>query len=393
MQSRADAHNLLEAARGLKPLVDSLRNRFDHERQLPRALVDAVGAAGLFGMWLPRSLGGAELDPLSFLTVIEELARQDGSLGWCTVVAAGYARLAGSLPDDVAAEIFGSGRSILAGTTNPSGKALAVPGGYRVTGRWSYGSFIGHSHWVLGNCVTHDAGDPRRDASGGPDFRLCLFPREQVEVFDIWRVGGLRATGSDDYQVTDLFVPEGRTIPLSGASPVPRQPGALFAPMPNTLVSFIAIVALGIARAAIEALTELASAKTPTGSHSVLRDKPLAQADRARAEALVRSGRAFLFDELGSVWDQMLAGHPVTARSRMLVRLAAYQAMQNAIQAVDLMFALGGGTALFEGNRLERCFRDVHAAGQHGAVAAMSNLEPIGRVLLGLEQGTAGLKS
>jgi len=83
----------------------------------------------------------------------------------------------------------------------------------------------------------------------------------------------------------------------------------------------------------------------------------------------------------------------VTARSRMLVRLAAYQAMQNAIQAVDLMFALGGGTALFEGNRLERCFRDVHAAGQHGAVAAMSNLEPIGRVLLGLEQGTAGLKS
>ena len=147
--------------------------------------------------------------------MIEELARQDGSLGWCTVVAAGYARLAGSLPDDVAAEIFGSGRSILAGTTNPSGKALAVPGGYRVTGRWSYGSFIGHSHWVLGNCVTHDAGDPRRDASGGPDFRLCLFPREQVEVFDIWRVGGLRATGSDDYQVTDLFVPEGRTIPLA----------------------------------------------------------------------------------------------------------------------------------------------------------------------------------
>jgi len=390
MQPQSDADTLLESARRLKPLVDSLRDRFDRHRQLPRALVDAVGDAGLFGMWLPRSLGGAELDPLAFLTVIEELARQDGSLGWCTVIAAGYARLAGALSDDVAREIFGSGRAILAGSTNPSGKALAVTGGYRVTGRWSYGSFIGHSNWVLGNCVTHDHAGPRRDASGGPEFRLALFPREQVEVFDIWRVGGLRATGSDDYQVSDVFVPEGRTIALSGASPVQREPGTLFAPMPNTLVSFIAIVALGIARAAIEALTDLASAKTPTGSQSVLRDKPLAQADVARAEALVRSGRAYLFDELGTVWQQMLDGQPVASRSRTLVRLAAYQATQHAIQAVDLMFALGGGSALFEGNRLERCFRDVHAAGQHGAVATMSNLEPIGRVLLGVEQAMAG---
>ena len=315
MQSHAQSHPPLEAARGLKPLVDLLRDRFDHDRQLPRALVDAVGAAGLFGMWLPRSLGGPELDPLTFLTVIEELARLDGSLGWCTVIPAGYGRLAGAMTED-AAEKFSardarswSARSIRPGRRWPSG-------GYRVTGRWSYGSFIGHSHWVLGNCITHDDGRPRRDASGGPEFRLCLFPREQVEVFDIWHVGGLRATGSDDYQVTDLFVPEELTIPLPGFSPVPRQPGPLYAiPMTSTFVSCIAIVALGIARAAIEALTELASAKTPTGSQAVLRDKPLAQADMARAEALVRSGRAYLFDELGTVWQGLLAGHPARCKA------------------------------------------------------------------------------
>jgi len=390
MQSHAQSHPPLQAARDLKPLVDSLRDRFDHDRQLPRALVDAVGAAGLFGMWLPRSLGGPELDPLTFLTVIEELARLDGSLGWCTVIPAGYGRLAGAMTDSAAETVFGSGRSILVGTLNPTGRSVAVSGGYRVTGRWSYGSFIGHSDWVLGNCITHDDGTPRRDASGGPEFRLCLFPREQVEVFDIWHVSGLRATGSDDYQVTELFVPEALTIPLPGFSPVPRQPGTLYAiPMTSTFVSCIAIVALGIARAAIEALAELAGAKTPTGSQSVLRDKPLAQADMARGEALVRSGRAYLFDALGTVWETLLAGHPASLQSRALVRLAACQATQNAIQAVDLMFALGGGTALFEGNRLERCFRDVHAAGQHIAVATMSNLEPVGRVLLGLDPGTA----
>ncbi len=390
MQSNPEAHPLLEAARGLKPLVDSLRDRFDRDRRLPGALVDAIGEAGLFGMWLPRSLGGPELEPLTFLTVIEELAGLDSSLGWCTVIPAGYGRLAGALREDAAQEVFGSGRSILVGTLNPTGKALAVPGGYRVTGRWSYGSFIGHSHWVLGNCITQSSSGPRRDESGGPEFRLCLFPREQVEVFDIWHVGGLRGTGSDDYQVTGLFVPEELTIPLPGFTPVPREPGPLYAiPMTSTFVSCIAIVALGIARAAVEALIELASAKTPTGSQAVLREKPLAQADVARAEALVRSGRAYLFDELGTVWQGLLSGRPATLQSRAQVRLAACQATHNAIQAVDLMFALGGGTALFEGNRLERCFRDAHAAGQHVAVATMSNLEPVGRVLLGLDPGTA----
>jgi alkylation response protein AidB-like acyl-CoA dehydrogenase len=286
------------------------------------------------------------------------------------------------MPLDVATEIFGSGRTVLVGTLNPAGKAVAVPGGYRVTGRWSYGSFIAHSQWVLGNCIVQD--EP------GPVFRLCIFPRADVEVFDIWHVGGLRATGSNDYQVMDLFVPEERALPIPGFSPAARQPGALYAvPMLATFVSCIAIVTLGIARAAIEALIEIAAAKTPTGSDSVLREKPSVQADMARAEALVRSGRAFLFDALGACWDDALAGRPITLQRRAVVRLAACQATQNAVQAVDLKYACAGGTSLFEGNRLERCFRDVHAGAQHFAVAPQSNLEPIGRVLFGLDPGRA----
>lgn len=386
-----EAEALLAAARGLAPLVDTLRERFDLDRTLPPSLVDAMHTAGLFRMWVPRDLGGAELDPLSFLTVIEELGRLDGSVGWCAVIPAGYARLSGALADHVAREIFqGAGKGLLVGTLNPTGKAVAVPGGYQVTGRWGYGSFIAYGEWVLGNCITQNASGPRRDDDGNPEFRLCLFPRDAATVFDIWHVGGLRATGSNDFEVADLFVPEAYTIRLQEFQPPPLRPGPLYAvPMTSTFVSCIATVALGIARAAIEALIEIGSSKTSAGSATVLRDKPLAQSDLTRAEALVRSGRAFLFDELGAMWNNTVAGRSTTIQERARVRLAAVHAAQCAIQATDLMYQLGGGASLFQGGRLERCFRDVHAAGQHVAVSPLSNLEPIGRVLFGLSPGMA----
>ncbi len=382
--------DLLAAARRLEPLVAELRDRFDQDRQLPPRLVDELHAANLFRMWLPRAIGGAELPPLAFLAVIEELSRQDGSLGWCTVIPAGYGRLAGALEEDVARKIFATGMGVLVGTLNPTGKAAAAPGGYRVTGRWSYGSFIGYGDWVLGNCITADAAGPRQAADGGPEFRLCLFPRADVEVFDIWHVGGLRATGSNDFQVTDLFVPERHTIPLVDFQPPPRRPGPLYAvPMTSTFVSCIATVALGIARAAIELLIEIGAEKRTAGSSTVLRDKPMAQADLARAEALLGAGRAYLFGELGTMWEDAVAGRAIELRARAAVRLAACHATQCAIQVVDLMYQSAGGAALFQSGRLERCLRDVHAAGQHIAVNMQANLEPVGRVLFGLPPGMA----
>jgi indole-3-acetate monooxygenase len=382
------ADRYIQTARSLAPLVDELRERFDQERDVPGELVDALRAGGLFGMWLPRALGGPELDPLSFLTVIEELSRLDGTVGWCTVIPAGYSRLAAGLDETVAREIFGSGRSVLVGTLNPTGKAVAVEGGYLVSGTWGYGSFINHSQWVLGNCVTHVDGSPKLTDESGPELRLAIFPSEDVEVIDVWHVGGLRGTGSNDYRVTGLFVPEERTIPLPGFSPVPRQPGPLYVvPMTSTFVACIATVALGIARAAIEALDEIAGSKTPMGSQAVLRERAIPQANRARAEALVRAGRAYLFEEIERVWLNAVAGRPIATQSRANVRLAACHATTSAIEAVDLVYALGGGSSLFETNRLQRCFRDIHAAGAHVAVAPIANLEPVGRVLFGLDPG------
>ncbi len=211
-----------------------------------------------------------------------------------------------------------------------------------------------------------------------------------MEVFDVWHVGGLRATGSNDYQVTDLFVPEQHTIPLVDFQPPPRRPGPLYSvPMTSTFVSCVATVTLGIARAAIDSLVEIGAEKKTAGQPTVLRDKPLAQADLARAEALLGSGRAYLFGELGKMWEDTVAVRPITIRARAAVKLAACHAAQCAIQAVDLAYQSAGGVSVFQGSRLERCFRDVHVAGQHVALSMQASLEPVGRVLFGLPPGAA----
>jgi alkylation response protein AidB-like acyl-CoA dehydrogenase len=382
--------NPLAAAQRLEPLVAQLRGRLDGERRLPVELMQAIGDAGLFGMWLPRALDGPERPPLVFMEVIEELSRQDGSVGWCTAIAAGHGRFAGALPWHSASEIFGSGSTVLAGTLNPVGKAIAVRGGYRVTGRWGYGSVIDHAQWVYGNCVTHDADGSRRSHEEAPELRLCLFPRAAVDVTDTWHVSGLRGTGSHDFAVTDLFVPEDNTIPLRDFTPVPTQPGRIYTvPMPLIFSSILAVILLGIARSAIEALVALAANKKPMGSSTVLRERALIQGDLARAEALVRAGRALLFSEVEAMWQDALAGRSATLRRRGLVRLAACEAGHYAIQAVDLVHAAGGGASIREDNRIERCWRDAHAAAQHFSVSEHDNLEPVGRVLFGLEPGTA----
>jgi alkylation response protein AidB-like acyl-CoA dehydrogenase len=380
----------LTAAQRLEPLVTRLRGRLDRERRLPDELVQAIGDAGLFGMWLPRALGGSERPPLVFLNVIEELSRQDGSVGWCTAIAAGHSRFAGALPRHSASEIFRCGRTVLAGTLNAVGKATAVRNGYRVTGRWGYGSVIDHAQWVYGNCVTHDEDGSRRTQGDAPELRLCLFPRAAADVIDTWHVSGLRGTGSHDFAVTDLFVPEDNTVLLRDFTPVPTQPGPIYAvPMSPIFSSILAAILLGIARSAIEALVTLAASKTPMGSPTVLRERPLIQADLVRAEALVRAGRAMLFDEVEAMWQDVLAGGTVTLRRRALVRLAACEAGQFAIRAVDLVYAAAGGTSVREANRIERCWRDAHAGAQHFSVSEHSNLEAVGRVLFGLEPGTA----
>jgi alkylation response protein AidB-like acyl-CoA dehydrogenase len=380
---------LIQAARELAPTIEAVRQAIERQRELPPSLVDAMGAAGMFSLWLPVSLGGPELNVVDYVRVIEELSRIDGSVGWCATVASAYSFFAGCLQSDVAHRIYDGGRTVVAGTVMPSGKAFVTDSGYRVTGHWSYGSGIRHSTWVLGNCVVHDRDGPRHGLNGAPVIRLALFPTSAVEVIDTWSVSGLRATGSHDYCVADLFVPEDHTIDYSAADAV--QTGTLYAvPLISVLAVAIAAVPLGIARSAIDELVALASAKTPYGSLTLLRDKPAVQADVARAEVLLGSARSYLFSMVGELWEDVAGRVAASMQRRAMVRLACTYAAQAASQAVDLMYNAAGGTAIFESGRLERCFRDVHACTQHIATST-GNYEAGGRVLLGLDPGTPRL--
>ena len=383
--SLGNAVSYVDAARNLAPQVQALRREIEHRRMLPVELVEPMAASGFFRLWRCSAIGGPELTFAEFAHVIEELSRADGSVGWCAMVASVFSRLSGYLSEDVGRAIFGDS-SRLAGSINPTGKAVAIGGGYRVSGQWSYGSFIQHSDWTVGNSIVYDGDAPRRDSNGSPDIRFMIFPTSEVEIIDSWHVAGLRGTGSCDFKVNDLVVPEEHALPAFAAKPL--RPGPLYAtPLITIFAASLPCVSMGIARAAIEAFVALADAKTPMGSTSRLKDKPMAQVDLGRAEAQLRSGRAFLFEAIGEIWDEAAAGKTPTLRQRAIARLAAAKAAEASAQAVDLLFNAAGGTALFESNPLERCFRDVHATTQHIGTQ-QANFELAGRVLLGLDPGT-----
>ena len=359
---------LVQAARAAAPAIVAARDRVDRAGALPPALVAALRAAHLFELWLPAALGGPELHPIDLVRVIEVLAAADGSVGWCAAVAATLSVLAGSLRTDVAREIFGN-HGITAGAFRPKGRALPVAGGLRVTGRWEFGSGILHSTWVAVHC------------HAGAEMRFVFVPAGEVEVIPAWDVTGLRGTGSHDFRIDDVFVPEERTATAFAATPSERGP-LYQIPLLSLSTTSLAAVTLGIARAAIDALIALAATKTPTGSPSLLRDKPRAQYAAGRAEALLRAGRAGLFEALRQQWDAAQTGAARSAEARVSSRLACAYAAEASAQAVDLVYRAAGGTALFEANPIARCFRDVHAATQHIGLSD-DNYEHAGAVLFG----------
>jgi alkylation response protein AidB-like acyl-CoA dehydrogenase len=360
--------------------------RSEADRRVPAELIDEMRAAGVFSMLVPRALGGTETEPLAFLDAIETLSAGDGSAGWCAMIGASTNATAGYLPEEGAREVFRRPGTIVGGTFNPQGRAEPVDGGFRVRGRWPYGSGVEHSDWMAAAClVVGPDGQPRLVDGDRPDARLAVFATSDVEVHDTWRTTGLRGTGSHDFSVDGVFVPESHTTTFDFSAwpegPLWRMPlfTLLFPPM--------GAVPLGIARAAIDEVVALAPAKTPYRSARVMAERDMVQVAVARAEALTRSARAFLHEAVGELWDGARAGDPATLEQRAMARLAAVHAARSAIEAVTLCFEAAGGSAVYASSGLQRHLRDVHTAGQH-VVLATSGFETVGRVLLGLPPDT-----
>jgi alkylation response protein AidB-like acyl-CoA dehydrogenase len=381
-----EAARLIQAVADLGPTIAGMRDQIERERRLPVPLVERLRELGFFSLWLARDFGGPELSLTDFVRVVEALARSDASVAWCATNGGGYARFSGFLPKAVAHRIFVEERAVVAGNMGPLGRAVQVPGGYRVTGRWPYGSGITHSDWALGGCVVLDGDAPRRKPDGTPDARIVFFPAAAAEVLDTWDVGGLRGTGSHDYRVADLFVPETHTVSRAGDTPL--LPGPLYAlPFHTAFGVSIAAVPLGIARAALDSLRELSASKTPRIGSVLLRDRPVIQAAVGRAEAVLRAARAFLLEACHEAWSGASAGAPLSLEQRALVRLACAHVAEAAKEVVQTAYDAGGATSVYETCLLQRCFRDAHAAAQHVQVQS-GNFETGGRVMLGMEPGT-----
>jgi indole-3-acetate monooxygenase len=380
---------LIEAAQRIAPLVRACRDEGERERRLPAPVLAAMHGAQLFRMYIPKALGGLETDPITSMAVVEEIARADAAAAWNLMLGATYGLWAAFLPEDAAREVYGASDAVVAGALRPSGRARQVDGGFVVDGRWSFASGIRHSAWWNAGCLVVRDGSDHEDAPrpAAPEPWLVFFPAKDGELIDNWDVGGLRGTGSHDYAVSGLFVPQARAIPFDAE---PRAPGPLYRlPRQALLDNTMAALPLGIARTAIDALVEIAAGgKRPAGAGVPLAERATVQADVARAEALYLSGRAFLYDSVAQSWEAARTGRALPVRDVAVLRLARTYAVQAAVQAVDLMYTNAGGGAIYTRNPLERCFRDIHTVTQHVSMSP-ANYEVSGRVLLGLDPDRA----
>ena len=379
--AQPDPADLVTAARHLGAMIRDRRDESERERRLPATVLSAMHDARLFRMYVPIEYGGLETDPITSMQVIEAVAEADAAAAWNLMIGATYGIWAAFLPEASAREIYGAKDAIVAGALRPSGVARATTGGYQVSGRWAFASGIDHCAWWNGGCIVHESGPPRPTDTSAPQTVLVFFPATDGERIDTWDTGGLRGTGSHDYAVSGLFVPMERTFALDAS---PRVPGLLYRlPCQALLDSAMAAIPLGIARTAIDTLIELAATKQPPRSDQPLAQRLTVQAEVGRAEALYRSGRAFLYDSVAEAWVAIQAGCEIGVMHLALLRLARTHAVQAAVQAIDLMYTVAGGSSVYTHNLLERCFRDAHTVTQHVSMNP-ANYEVSGRVFLGL---------
>ncbi len=380
-------------ARALGPTIADAADWIERERRLPPHIVEQLRRAGFFRMLMPASVGGGELDLPTYTRVVEEVARADASTAWCVGQGAGLGTCVAYASPEVAAAVFADPGISLAngpGVANQPGRAQATAGGYRVTGRWMFASGCLHATWMLAVCELCDAdGNPRRMETGQPELRSMLVPRADVEIVDIWHVSGLRGTGSNQFAIADLFVPEEHALWLNARAR--REPGPLYL-FPSSAVfgPCFSSLALGVARAAIDAFVDQASGKTPRGLSRSLRDSPVVQSALARAEARLGAARAYLRQTVHEVWDAVSARGELRLDQRVALRLASTHGIHEAATVVDIAYELAGSHAIFADQAFERRFRDVHAVTQQLQGRA-AHFESVGRFLLGLEPDTAFL--
>ena len=373
-------------ARALAPAILAAADELERTRRIPEKLLAALHEARLFRLLLPRSVGGEEVTPGTYLAAIEAVAKADASIAWNLFVGNSSALIGAYLDPAVARQIYADPRTVICWGPPNQHKAKAVPGGYRVTGRWDFASGCRAANWMGAHCFVEEAdGSLRLNRHGRPTMRILLCPVEQATLLDTWHTIGLRGTASDSYTLDDVFVPEA----FSGQREDPdlrRETGPLYSFTQQSLYAVgVAGVALGIARAMLDAVIELAGRKVPRGLPRMA-DSPTVQADVARNEAKLGAARAYLLDILADLYARASPAGPMGIPDRARVRLGCSHAIHMAIEVADFVYKQAGVDGIFPGTAspYERRFRDIHTLSQQ-IQSRGSHFEAVGHVLMGGE--------
>ncbi|MGB1562672.1 MAG: acyl-CoA dehydrogenase family protein [Sinimarinibacterium flocculans] len=361
-------------------------------RKLPQDLVERLADLGLYNLCNPPAFGGHAQSPRVYAEVVETLATADASVAWCCFIGITSSFSMASSNSPVVREILQRPGTIAAGVFAPTGRSRRAEQdgqtGFRVYGRWSWGSGSQNAGWVsVGTLLEDDQGEIVRDDEGKPVYLACILDARDITFADNWRVMGLQGTGSTDFEVEGVFVPGDRSYSQAGSrlGTPPDDPIFLF-PNFGMLGIGIAATALGTARAAIDDVVALARSKTPQGASKTLVQKPATAVDVARAESHLRAGRTFFYESIDTAWQGALDGNVTTTHRRDL-RLAITHAVHEAKRAIDLAHELAGGTSVYSRSPIQRRFRDVHVMTQHMMVN-QATYELVGRLFLGLPTNT-----
>lgn len=367
---------LLEAARRIQPLLRQEAAASEELGQLTPKVVDALHKNGFFGMWLPALLDGSELTPRQSLEVLEELAYGDASTGWVVMAACLATGAAGAyLPTSAVETLFLPNRkrlNVFAGQGTRPGRAVTTKGGYLVSGSWSFGSGLKHSTYIHTAATVEETGEPR----------IFNLPIEKAKLIDNWDVMGLRATGSIDYTLDNVCVPEDFSHPLLIVEP--KRGGSLYR---IGIINFAGIChagwALGVARRMLDELRQLTKAKLGRAAQNAANDS--FQQAYGLAEAKLRAARAFVFETWTDIEHTLDRDEQLSVRQETLSRLALYNVTWTANDVSEFVYKAAGTTALRDGP-IQRYFRDMHAGTQH-VTSSPAVLQACGQELAALAEG------
>ncbi len=356
---------LLAEIEAIAPVVAEEASKSEALGYLTEPTMVALRKTRFLRVWCPRELGGLEADPVTQVLVLEALTRLDGSTGWAAGILASATGIFGCfLPKAAAQQVFNGKVPTMAGSVLPKGTAEPVPGGYRIKGRWPYGSGIHHAEWVAAGAVI--PGQPMPEAG-----RLVLLPRTQVVVHDNWQVAGLKATGSSDFSIEDQFVPEEMATPfenLFAGKAVNGGPAARLG-FPASVAPFHIGMALGIAQRALDEIFKQAIEKGRGFPPSGLAMQPHVQFALGKAAIELAAARAYGLQVMADLYAEAQAGRVPSPDQQAESRAASAYVTEVAHRVTMAAFQSAGGTALFDSNPLQRCLRDITAAGQHFAVS------------------------